>query len=69
MKAGTKVRIVSIHKDDAHYEEPGLVGSEGVIRPYDCGFRHRDKRHHACLIALDNQEAVYCFHKVKLERI
>jgi hypothetical protein len=69
MKAGTRVRIVSIHKDDAYYHSRvGLIGLCGTITEWN--FKHADKRHHACHVKVDTEMAHnHSFFKVKLERI
>ena len=76
MKAGTRVKIVSIHKEDAFYHNSTqLVGATGTVAGQQrCGvaFKHPDKRHYAVHITLD---VPYCgctilgFYKIKLERI
>jgi hypothetical protein len=69
MKEGTRVRIVSIHKEDAYYSSrAGLIGLCGIIT--ERGFKHADKRHHACHVKVDTEtKHIHSFYKVKLERI
>ncbi len=75
MKAGTRVRIVSIHKADAFYgDREALIGQLGTANGSGPGklMKHRDKRHYMGAITLDapyGGAAILIFYKVKLERI
>jgi hypothetical protein len=69
MKAGARVRIVAIHKDDAYYiSRVELIGLSGTVTEWS--FKHDDKRHHACHVQVDGEtKHIHSFYKVKLERI